>query len=52
MPTYHTYNVIPTLPAALEPLREIGVQFVVDLGALGPPSLPPSRSRALESHEP
>ena len=23
MPTYHTYNVIPTLPAALEPLREI-----------------------------
>src|SRR5438128_5638564 len=24
MPTYHTYNVIPTLPAALEPLREVG----------------------------
>ena len=23
MPTYHTYNVIPTLPAALEPLREM-----------------------------
>ena len=23
MPTYHTYNVIPTLPPALEPLREI-----------------------------
>ena len=23
MPTYHTYNVIPTLPSALEPLREI-----------------------------
>jgi starch phosphorylase len=24
MPTYHTYNVIPTLPAGLEPLREMG----------------------------
>src|SRR3954463_3929565 len=23
MPTYHTFNVIPTLPAALEPLREM-----------------------------
>jgi starch phosphorylase len=23
MPTYHTYNVIPTLPPALEPLREM-----------------------------
>ena len=23
MPTYHTYNVIPTLPLALEPLREM-----------------------------
>ncbi len=23
MPTFHTYNVIPTLPAALEPLREM-----------------------------
>ena len=23
MPTYHTYNVIPTLPATLEPLREM-----------------------------
>src|SRR4051812_15569822 len=23
MPTYHSYNVIPTLPAALEPLREM-----------------------------
>src|SRR5436190_1769373 len=23
MPTYHTYNVIPTLPEALEPLREM-----------------------------
>src|SRR5881392_3851157 len=23
MPTFHTFNVIPTLPAALEPLREM-----------------------------
>ena len=23
MPTYHTFNVIPMLPAALEPLREM-----------------------------
>ncbi|MFN2509230.1 MAG: DUF3417 domain-containing protein, partial [Chthoniobacterales bacterium] len=23
MPTYHTYNVIPKLPPALEPLREL-----------------------------
>src|SRR5438067_3643204 len=23
MPTFHSYNVVPTLPAALEPLREM-----------------------------
>ena len=35
MPTYHTYNVIPTLPTALEPLREM-VFNLVALFIIGP----------------
>ena len=36
MPTFQTYNVTPTLPAALEPLREMSFNLFA-LYVLGPP---------------
>ena len=51
MPNIQTYNVIPNLPAAARTAARDGLQSLVDVGTIGPPALPASRSRAVGSDE-